>query len=223
MTSFSLNTTIIPPASNNNPKQIIVLCHGYGGDGKDISGLANNWQRFLPNSIFLCPDAPEICSVNPQGYQWFDLTNEDEKIILEKSITAEEKLSLFLDEVSNFYQVELKNLSLVGFSQGCMMAIQVGLKKKQKINSILGYSGKVINQEHLSKHIYSKPNIFLMHGANDVIVPPTHLLEAKEYLKNNGIKSKIKIFENCEHKISIEGSSLGLEFLKKNLLEVKKI
>ena len=122
MTSFSLNTTIIPPASNNNPNQIIVLCHGYGGDGKDISSLAINWQRFLPNSIFLCPDAPEICSVNPQGYQWFDLSNEDEKIILEKSIAAEEKLSLFLDEVSNFYQVELKNLSLVGFSQGCMMA-----------------------------------------------------------------------------------------------------
>jgi len=103
------------------------------------------------------------------------------------------------------------------------MAIQVGLKKKQKINSILGYSGRIINKQYLSERISSKPKIFLMHGANDIIVPPTHLLEAKEYLKNNGIKIKIKMFENCEHKISIEGSSLGLEFLKKNLLEVKNI
>ena len=223
MTNFSLNLTTIPPASNNKPKQIIVLCHGYGGDGKDISELAINWQRFLPDSIFLCPDAPEICSINPQGYEWFDLTHENEQVILEKSIIAEKKLSLFLDEVSNFYQVGLNNLSLVGFSQGCMMAIQVGLKKKQKINSILGYSGRVINKKHLSEHIYSKPKIFLMHGVNDVIVPATYLLEAKEYLKNNGIKIKIKMFENCEHKISVEGSSHGLEFLKKNLLEVKNI
>ena len=91
MTNYNLEFTSIPPLSNEKPQQIIVLCHGYGGDGKDISALAINWQRFLPNAIFLCPNAPEICSINPQGYQWFDLSSENTEVILKKSIDAEEK------------------------------------------------------------------------------------------------------------------------------------
>ena len=218
MTSYDLDVTSVLPLSKNKPRQAIILCHGYGGDGKDISALAINWQRFLPEAIFLCPNAPETCAVNPQGYQWFDLTSEKDEIILEKSLVAEEKLNIFLDQVFDNFQLEPTNLALVGFSQGCMMSIQVGLKKKEQINCLVGYSGKIINQQHLSDNINSKPKIFLMHGAKDTIVSPTHLLEAKEYLNNQGIKIKTKLFKNCEHRIPVEGSSLGLEFLKKNLL-----
>ena len=218
MTSYILDVTTIKPLSKNTPRQAIVLCHGYGGDGKDISALAINWQRFLPDAIFLCPNAPEICDVNPLGYQWFDYSSEKEEIILEKSLIAEEKLNMFLEEVFDNFQMEPNNLALVGFSQGCMISMQVGLKKNKQINCIVGYSGKVINKKHLSDNIKSKPKIFLMHGANDTIVSPTSLLEAKEYLSNLGLKIKTKMFKNCEHKIPIEGLSLGLEFLKKNLL-----
>ena len=218
MTNYNLEVTSILPLSKNKPRQAVVLCHGYGGDGKDISTLAINWQRFLPDAIFLCPNAPEICDVNPQGYQWFDLTSEKEEIVLEKSLVAEEKLSIFLDQVFDNFKLKPINLALVGFSQGCMISIQVGLKKKEQINCLIGYSGKVINQKHLSNNINSKPKILLMHGANDTIVPPTHLLEAKEYLNNQGIKIKTKLFKNCEHRIPVEGSSLGLDFLRKNLL-----
>ena len=218
MTNYILDVTPVHPLSKNKPKQAIILCHGYGGDGKDISALAINWQRFLPDAIFLCPNAPEICAVSSQGYQWFDLTSEKEEIILEKSLIAEEKLSKFLDQVFDNYQLEPSNLALVGFSQGCMISIQVGLKKKKKINCLIGYSGKVINKKHLSENVNSKPKIFLMHGSNDTIVSPTYLLEAKEYLSNLGLKVKTKMFKNCEHRIPVEGSSLGLGFLKKNLL-----
>ena len=79
MTNYILDTTSIKPLSKIKPKQAIILCHGYGGDGKDISTLAINWQRFLPDAIFLCPNAPEVCSINPQGYQWFDLASEKKK------------------------------------------------------------------------------------------------------------------------------------------------
>ena len=218
MTNYNLEVTSILPLSKNKPRQAVVLCHGYGGDGKDISALAINWQRFLPDAIFLCPNGPEICSINPQGYQWFDLNSEKEEIIFEKSLVAEEKLNIFLDQVLNNLQLETKNLALVGFSQGCMISIQTGIKKKEQINSLVGYSGKIINKKHLSDNINSKPKIFLMHGENDTIVSPTHLLEAKEYLKKQGINVKTKMFKNCEHRISVEGSSLGLGFLKKNLL-----
>jgi len=218
MTNYVLEVTSVSPLSKNKPRQAVILCHGYGGDGKDISTLAINWQRFLPDAIFLCPNAPEVCSVNPQGYQWFDLTIEKEEVILEKSLIAEEKLNTFLDQVSNNFQLEPSNLALVGFSQGSMIGIQVALKKKEQINCLIGYSGKVINQKHLSDNINSKPKIFLMHGANDTIVSPTHLLEAKAYLNNHGLKVKTKLFKNCEHRIPVEGSSFGLDFLKKNLL-----
>ena len=218
MTNFNLTTTTIMPVSKNKPKHAIILCHGYGGDGQDISVLAIKWQRFLPDVVFLCPNAPEVCTINPQGYQWFDLESDKEDIIYEKSLIAEKKLSKFLDQVIDDFNLEPINLSLVGFSQGCMMAIQVGLTKKVQINSLIGYSGKVINKKYLSDNINSKPNIFLMHGANDTIVSPTYLLEAKEYLNNLGIKLKTKIFNNCEHSIPVEGMSLGLGFLKKNIL-----
>ena len=218
MTYYNLEVTTINPLSKNKPRQAIVLCHGYGGDGKDISALAINWQRFLPDAIFLCPNAPEVCSINPQGYQWFDLSSEKEEIILEKSLIAEEKLNLFLDQVFDNLQLTPKDLALVGFSQGCMISIQTGIKKKQQINCLIGYSGKVINQKNLSDNFNSKPKIFLMHGENDTIVLPTHLLEAKEYFKKLGINVKTKMFKNCEHRIPVEGSSLGLSFLKKNLL-----
>ena len=218
MTNYNLEATSISPLSKNKPQQVIVLCHGYGGDGKDISTLAINWQRFLPETIFLCPNAPEICSVNSQGYQWFDLSSDKEELILEKSLVAEEKLNTFIDQILNNFQLEPNKLALVGFSQGCMMSIQIALKKKKQISCLIGYSGKVINQKHLSDNIHSKPKIFLMHGANDTLVPPTHLLEAKEYLVKHGLKIKTKMFKDCEHRIPVVGVSLVLGFLKKNLL-----
>ena len=218
MTNYNLEAISISPFSKNKPQQVIVLCHGYGGDGKDISTLAINWQRFLPEAIFLCPNAPEICAVNPQGYQWFDLSSDKEELILEKSLIVEEKLNTFIDQILNNFQLKPNNLALVGFSQGCMMSIQIALKKKKQISCLIGYSGKVINQKHLSDNIHSKPKIFLMHGANDTLVPPTHLLEAKEYLVKHGLKIKTKMFKDCEHRIPVEGVSLGLGFLKKNLL-----
>jgi len=218
MTNYILDCVEIEPLSKNKPKQAIILCHGYGGDGKDISTLAIQWQRFLPDAIFLCPNAPEVCALNPQGFQWFDLQSDKEEKILENSLPSEKKLDQFLDQILEKFILRYENLALVGFSQGCMMAIQVSLKKKEKINCVIGYSGKIINQKYLSDNINSKPKIFLMHGSNDTIVPPTNLLEAKEYLNNYGLKIKTKLFENCEHRIPVEGVSLGLEFLRKNLL-----
>ena len=218
MTKYDLEVVSILPLLKTKPKQAIILCHGYGGDGRDISMLATNWQRFLPEAVFLCPNAPEVCAVNAQGYQWFDMSSDKEEVILEKSLVAEAKLNAFLDQVLDNFQLNTKNLALVGFSQGCMLIIQTALKKKEQINCLVGYSGKIINKQHLSNNIISKPKIFLMHGDRDTIVLPIHLLESKEFLSKQGMKIKTKLFKNCEHKITVKGLSLGLEFLRKNLL-----
>ena len=218
MTKYIFDATSFSSFSKNEPKQIIILCHGYGGDGQDISALALNWRRFLPDAVFLCPNAPEVCTVNPLGYQWFDMAVENDETILEKSLVAEKKLNTFLDQVLDDFQLDITNLALVGFSQGSMMIIQTALKKKEQINCLVGYSGKIINKQHLSGNIVSKPKIFLMHGDKDTIVSPSYLLESKEFLVQQGVKIKTKLFKNCEHKISVEASSLGLEFLRKNIL-----
>ena len=102
-------------------------------------------------------------------------------------------------------------------AQGCMISLQTGIKRKDTINSIIGYSGRIIDTAHLGKNIFSKPNIILMHGDIDQIVPVNSLLEAKDFFNKNNYKIESQIFKNCEHRIPTEGSSLGLRFIKKHL------
>ena len=215
--SYSLNSVIINPSSKSSPKNAVILCHGYGGDGNDISILANYWKNFLPDTMFVCPDAPEVCKVNPSGFQWFDLMDQTDDEILSKSLIAEKKLDNFINEVTSRNKLILNDIALVGFSQGCMISLQTALKKRDKIKCLIGYSGKILNIKHLNQNINSKPEIFLMHGDKDAVVPINFLLEAKEFFNKNNYTIQTKIFKNCEHRIPTEGSSLGLEFLKKNL------
>ena len=213
---YSLNTLILEPLSKTKPKNAVILCHGYGGDGKDISILAGYWKSYLPDTIFICPDAPEKCDASPSGFQWFDLIDQTPEQILSKSLVAEIKLNKLIDEVKEKNNLLANQIVIGGFSQGCMISLQTGIKRKDKINSIIGYSGKIINTEHLSKNIISKPNIILMHGDLDQVVTIDSFLEAKEFFGKQNYKIETKIFKHCEHRIPTEGSSLGLQFIKKH-------
>ena len=215
--SYSLNTTIINSLDKQKPDNAVILCHGYGGDGKDISILANYWKNYLPRTVFICPDAPEKCAVSQIGFQWFDLMDQSSDEILTKSLVAEIKLNKFINEVKEEFNIPANKIILSGFSQGCMISLQTGLKREDKINSIIGYSGKIIDIKHIENNIKSKPDIILMHGDKDEVVPISFLLEAKELFKRIDYKIQTKIFQNCEHRIPQEGSSMGLEFIKKKL------
>ena len=214
--TFSLNTIILEPLSKEKPKNAVILCHGYGGDGKDISILASYWRAHLPNTIFLCPDAPEKCAASPAGFQWFDLMDQSAEQILSKSLVAEKKLNDLIDEIKLKYELTANQIIIGGFSQGCMLTLQTGIKRKDKINSIIGYSGRIINTEHLSKNLISRPNIIIMHGDIDQVVTIESFLEAKDFFGKNNYEIETKIFKNCEHRIPTEGSSLGLQFIKKH-------
>ncbi len=214
--TFTLNTIILEPLSKEKPKNAVILCHGYGGDGKDIAILASYWRAHLSDTIFICPDAPEKCDASPTGFQWFDLMDQTPEQILSKSLVAEKKLNTLIDEVKLNYNLSADQIIIGGFSQGCMISLQTGIKRKDKINSIIGFSGRIINTEHLSKNIISRPNIILMHGDLDQVVTIESFLEAKEFFGNNNYEIETKIFKNCEHRIPTEGSSLGLQFIKKH-------
>ena len=214
--TFCLTTTIVKPEKDIPIKCAVILLHGYGGDGKDIGMLTLNWKRFLPNTIFLCPNGHEKCNINPTGYQWFDLTRDDPEYILEQSKKAEVKLRKFIEEVKNEYGLKDSQICLSGFSQGCMMSINLGLTNSKNYNCIVGFSGKIINQDDLVKRKISSTKILLIHGDKDEVVSPTFLLEAKDFLIRNDVEVQTKMIKNCEHHIPIEASSVALNYIKNN-------
>ena len=214
--TFCLNTKIISPEKNISINNAVILLHGYGGDGNDISALTLNWQRFLPNTIFLCPDGHQKCGINPSGFQWFDLTRDDQEYILNESINAEKKVNQFIEEIKIEYKLKNYQISLCGFSQGSMLSINLGVTNKENFSSIVGFSGKIINKNNLLLRIKSKTKILLIHGDQDEVVNPTNLLEAKDFLVRNNIPVETNMIKNCGHHISVEASSLALNFIKKN-------
>ena len=179
--TFCLESTIIKPENDKDIKNAVVLLHGYGGDGKDISMLTLNWKRHMPNTIFICPNGHEVCPINPVGYQWFDLSNNNQNYILAESLKAEEKINQFLGEIKNEYNLDNDKIILSGFSQGCMMSINVGLTSEKPFNCIGGFSGKIIDINNLKVRKKNATRILLIHGDQDDIVSPTYLLEAKDF------------------------------------------
>ena len=216
--TFCLDTKIIGPENGVEIKNAIILLHGYGGDGNDISMLTLNWRRHLPHTVFLCPNGHESCPINPTGFQWFDLTKEDPAYILDQSKKAEVKLNQFIEDVKTKYELENKDICLSGFSQGCMMSINLGLTAKNKFNCVIGFSGKIIDQEDLKIRKKNSTNVLLIHGDNDEIVSPSHLLEAKDFFIRNSVDIETHLIKNCGHNIPIESSSIALNYIKKNFL-----
>ena len=215
--TFCLESTIIKPDNNKGVNSAVVLLHGYGGDGQDISMLALNWKRHMPNTIFICPNGHESCTINTSGYQWFDLTKDDPDYILNESLRAENKINEFLDEIKKKYNLENNRIVLSGFSQGCMMSINVGLTAEKEFCSLVGFSGKIINTENLKTRIKNNTKTLLIHGDQDDIVSPTHLLEAKDFFLRENMNIKTHLIKDCAHHIPIEASSLALNYILKNI------
>ena len=215
--TFCLDSIIIKPEEGKEIKNAIILLHGYGGDGKDISMLTMNWKRFLPNTIFLCPNGHEPCPINPSGFQWFDLTKDDPNYILEQSLIAEKKLNNFIDQIKDEFKIENKKICLSGFSQGCMMSLNIGLTANEEFNCIVGFSGKIINQSDLKSRKKVSTSTILIHGDSDQVVSPNFLLEAKDFLIRNDVSIETHLIKNCDHFIPTEASSIALNYILKKL------
>tara|TARA_B100001057_G_scaffold408156_1_gene422299 strand:- start:555 stop:1205 length:651 start_codon:yes stop_codon:yes gene_type:complete len=215
--TFCLDTIILKPEGNTEIKNAIILLHGYGGDGKDISMLTYNWKRHLPNTIFICPNGHEPCSINPSGFQWFDLTKDEPNYILEQSMKAEDKLKQFIEEVKIKFDLENNKICLSGFSQGCMMSINLGLTSEQEYCCVVGFSGKIIDQEDLKKRKKIFTKTLLIHGELDQVVHPNFMLEAKDFFIRNDIDIETHLIKNCDHNIPIEASSIALNYILKKI------
>jgi len=215
--TFCLNSIIIKPESGIEIKNAVILLHGYGGDGKDISMLSLNWKRHMPNTVFICPNGHEVCLINPSGFQWFDLTKDDPDYILEQSIKAENKIQKFINEIKQEFNLTNDKICLAGFSQGCMLSLNVGLITEEKFSCIVGFSGKIIDQKNLKGRVKNFSDVLLIHGDADQVVPSTYLLEAKDFLIRNGINVQTLLIKNCDHHIPMEASSTALNYILKKI------
>ena len=215
--TFCLNSIIIKPESGIEIKNAVILLHGYGGDGKDISMLSLNWKRHMPNTVFICPNGHEVCLINPSGFQWFDLTKDDPDYILEQSIKAENKIQNFINEIKQEFNLTNNKICLAGFSQGCMLSLNVGLISEEKFSCIVGFSGKIIDQNNLKGRVKNFSDVLLIHGDADQVVPSTYLLEAKDFLIRNGINVQTLLIKNCDHHIPMEASSTALNYILKKI------
>lgn len=206
----------IHPLSGSQAKQLVIFCHGYGADGNDLIGLANYFQQILPDAYFISPNAPESCPMNPMGYQWFDFTSNDPDLIWKKVNDAGEILNNFIDNKLNELNLSDKDLSLVGFSQGTMMSLHVGLRRSAAMSSIVGFSGRLIREDTLSDDMKSKPPIYLIHGDQDPMVPYSDTINAAKILKDLDVDVQSHISPNTPHSIAQDGLEIAIKFLSSN-------
>jgi phospholipase/carboxylesterase len=219
------NLTMLPtlrgpnrkPASGGAPRQLVILLHGLGADGNDLIGLAPYWGPLLPEAEFLAPDAPFPCDMAPFGRQWFSLQDRSPVSILAGVRAAAPILDAFIDEALAARNLDERRLALVGFSQGTMMSLYVGLRRAKPVAGILGYSGALIGAESLAEEIRSRPPVLLIHGDSDEIVPFGALSLAAQGLKAAGVPVQSLICPGLGHAIDEAGLKRGAAFLQKVL------
>lgn len=196
-------------------KQVVVLLHGYGSDGNDLISLGSYWQSIMPDALFVAPNAPEACDMNPMGYQWFPLDLSREISRLTGSAAARPAIVAFLEEIWRQTGLTAADTILGGFSQGAMMALEVGLRLEQPLKGILAFSGGVIAPDEIGGELKSKPPVCLIHGAEDDVVPVSMTVVGGEALKKAGLDVTVHISPGAGHTIAQDGLEVAGAFLKK--------
>jgi phospholipase/carboxylesterase len=202
------------PALSGKARQLVVFLHGYGADGNDLIGIGKQWSKFLPDAAFASPHAPEPCGGAPMGRQWFGLTFRDPGERWRGVVQARPALDAFLDAELARHGLSESQMALVGFSQGTMMALHVGLRRKSSPAAIVGYSGALEGVEHLSE-VTAKPPVLLIHGDQDEVIPVQALFHAGQALGAAGIPAEWHMSQGIGHGIDGEGLMHGLGFLAK--------
>jgi len=203
----------MPPAAGGKPSSLVVLLHGYGSNGEDLISLAPYWARALPNTQFVSPNAPEPVPMAPGGYQWFPISRLDPREVEMGVARASGVLEKFIDRELERYQIAPDRLALVGFSQGTMMALHVGLRR-ERLGAIVGFSGALPAAGKLKDEARCNPPVLLVHGDQDEMIPVAALFAAAEGLAAADIGAQWHVSYGVPHSIGPDGLQLGGEFLR---------
>ena len=209
------------PAASGKADSLVVFLHGYGADGNDLIELGRQWRPFLPDALFVAPHAPELCAMAPSGRQWFALTMRDPAERWTGVNKARPVLDAFLDAELTKLDLDESALALVGFSQGTMMALHAGLRRRQAPACILGYSGMLVGPEHLSEAAArgkdgAPPPILLVHGDSDDVIPLDALFDSADALAKADMPTQWHISFGVGHGIDEGGLMHGGLFIARN-------
>lgn len=193
---------------------LVVFVHGYGADGEDLIGLAPYFQKVLPNTAFVSPNAPERIPGQPFGYQWFGITRLDPALMAAGADSAAGTLESFIAEELERHGVDDSRLVLVGFSQGTMMSLHVGLRRAVQPAAIVGFSGALVAADRLKQEIRVKPPVLLIHGDSDPMVPVDALHAATAALADAGVAVRWHVSRGVGHSIDPEGLALAIDFVR---------
>lgn len=201
------------PAASGKADRLVVFCHGYGADGNDLIGLAQHWQRLLPTAAFVSPHAPERCAMSPMGYQWFGITRLQPEEMQRGVERAGPVLEAFVDAELKRLDLDPSRLAFVGFSQGTMMALHVGLRRKVSPAAIVGFSGMLPGADVLPQQIACRPPVLLVHGDADEVIPVQALYASANGLGTAGVSVQWHISQGVGHGIAPDGLELAGKFL----------
>jgi phospholipase/carboxylesterase len=215
----SLDGPRLAPKSGT-AKQLVVFLHGYGADGKDLIDIGRAWQNYLPDAAFVSPHAPRPCGQSPMGREWFPLTMRDPNERWDGVQMAAPKLDAFLDAELTKHKLAPSALALVGFSQGTMMSLHVGLRRATAPAAIVGYSGMLVMpgdqmSEAFAAEVKTKPPVMLIHGDEDQLIPVQALFHSAQALGALEIPVEFHVSPGIGHGIDQEGLRHGGEFLAK--------
>ncbi len=191
---------------------LVVFLHGYGADGNDLIAIGQMWQEVMPDTAFAAPHAPNPCEQNPAGRQWFGLTRMNPQLLAAGVQSAAPSLNQFLDTELARYALPPERLALVGFSQGTMMSLHVGMRRPA-LAAILGYSGLLAMPEYLAAEMKCRPPVFLIHGDADMTLPVEATYAAAEMLGAAGVPVQFHTCEGLGHGIDQVGLAEGAGFL----------
>jgi phospholipase/carboxylesterase len=201
------------PASGGPARQLVVFLHGVGADGHDLIGLAPYFADALPDAEFLSPHAPFPCDMAPMGRQWFSLQSLAPDAIFAGIVAAAPILDGFLDEQLAARGLIDRQLAIVGFSQGTMMALHVALRRRQPCASLIGYSGLLAAPERLAAEMTARPPVLLVHGEEDEVIPYDCLPAAENALAMVGVPVVSLSCPGLGHSIDEEGLRAGIHFV----------
>ncbi len=210
-------------AKSGTAKQLVVFLHGYGADGNDLIGIGKQWAQLLPDAAFVSPHAHEPCGMSPMGRQWFGLTFRDPNERWVGVNAARPTLDAFLDAELARLNLDDSKMALVGFSQGTMMALHVGLRRRTAPAAIVGYSGTLVGDEHLKAEATVKPPVLLVHGDQDEVIPPQALFHASQALGAADIPVEWHMSQGIGHGIDGDGLMHGVRFMHRSFFQAKAL
>jgi len=199
---------------------LVIFLHGYGADGADLLGLGDALAPHMPQTVFMAPDAPDRCTGNPMGYQWFPipwLDGSEQSVADAAMASAANDLNAFLDVAMMAEELTPDRIVLFGFSQGAMMSLEVAPRRAAPFAGVAAFSGRLIRPEALGAEALSKPPVLLVHGDADEVVPFSSMNEAGQALNAAGFEVYAHVMQGTGHGIAPDGLSVALSFMADKL------